>query len=290
MKYFLSNDKCQPLRADALSEFLEKLTFRVNSVGTWKRDYKKLANYTVNDVEFIFYVSGESKTTILGNEHRCQTDDFMILEPMQLYTSENKDQVETEYYFIHFDVMPSYLLKPFLQCFQSAVTHIQYPERILKLFQIILYEVKNHEPGYISKVNASIKLMTVEVIRSQDRACLPQKSFATIPSPTELFVDQCIAYINNNLKGDCSVKMLCEQFSVSPNYVYKAFMEVLNQSPSKYIAQLRIFRAKSLLVSDLFTIEQVAEEVGYTSLSHFSKVFKEQMHCSPSQFRKQHKP
>ena len=290
MKYFLSNDKCQPLRADALSEFLEQLTFRVNSVGTWKRDYKKRANYTVNDVEFIFYLSGESRTTILGTEHHCCKDDFMVLQPMQLYTSENIDGVETEYCFIHFDVQPSYSLQPFLQCFQSAVTRSQHPERLVQLFQTILHEVHAHEPGYISKVNACIKLISVEVIRSQESASLPLQMMSTLPSAADVFVDKCIAYINAHLKDDCSVKTLSEQFSVSPNYVYKAFMQVLDQSPSKYITHLRMFRAKSLLLSDLFTVEQVSEEVGYTSLAHFSRVFKEQMHCSPREFRKQNKP
>ena len=290
MKFFLSNDKCQPLQADALSDFLEQLTFRVNSVGSWKRDYRKRANYTVNDVEFIFYVSGESTTTILGAEHPCQANDFMILQPMQLYSSENKDQMETEYYFIHFDVLPSYSLQPFLQCFQAAVTRIRHPERMRQLFEILLYEVHHHRPGYISKVNACIRLIAVEVIRNQGDIVLPLQAISTVPTPAELFVDKCIAYVNNHMKDDCSVKALSEQFSVSPNYVYKSFMQVLDQSPSKYITSLRMFRAKSLLLTDLLSVEQVAEEVGYTSLSTFSRVFKEHMHCSPRDFRKQSRP
>ena len=289
MKYFLSNERCQPLHPDRLSEFMEQFTFHVNSVGSWKRDRKKRAHYTINDIEFIFYVSGSSKTTILGTEHHCCENDFMILEPLQLYTSENEDQLETEYYFIHFDVLPIHSMQDFLACFRSRVLRAEHPEYILSLFRTVQQEVSRREPGYISKVNACIKLLSVEIIRSTGAAGLPLSAAPEIPTVTELFVDQCVAYIGNHIKGDCSIQALSSHFAVSANYIYKAFTQVLGESPSRYITKLRIFRAKSLLLSDLFTIEQVAGEVGYTSLAHFSKVFKAQTGCSPRVYRNQNR-
>ncbi len=287
VRYFNSNDKCKPLVTDDLSEFLNQLSFHVNGVGTWKREKKTVANYTINDVEFIFYTSGESTTTILGTDHTCHTNDFMVLQPMQLYTSKSADNIKTEYQFIHFEVQPIRYLQPFLNYFQSAVTHVQHPERVLAIFQLIQQELKAMKPGYVSNINALIKMLSVEVIRGQDTNQAPKGTAAPASSVTELFVDQCIAYISNNLKGDCSVQTLSRHFSVSSNYIYKAFMKVLNESPSRYVTRMRMFRAKSLLLTDLLTIEEVAEEVGYPSLAHFSKVFKENLHCSPSEFRKQ---
>ncbi len=287
-RYFNSSDKCKPLVSDDLSEFLEQLSFHVNSVGTWKCEKKTVANYTINDVEFIFYTSGESTTTILGAKHTCHTNDFMVLQPMQLYTSESADAMKTEYQFIHFEVQPIRYLEPFLDYFHSAVTHVQNPERVLRLIQMIQCEVKAMEPGYVSNINALIKLLSVEVIRGQTANRNSKPAVTSVhTSATELFVDQCIAYIGNNLKGDCSVQKLSQHFSVSSNYIYKSFMKVLNESPSRYVTRMRMFRAKSLLLTDLFTIEEVAEEVGYTSLAHFSKVFKENNECSPSEYRKQ---
>lgn len=287
VRYFNSNDKCKPLVADDLSEFLNQLAFHVNGVGTWQRKNTAVANYTINDVEFIFYTSGESTTTILGTDHTCRTNDFMVLQPMQLYTSKSADNMKTEYQFIHFAVHPIRYLQPFLNYFQSAVTHVQHPERVLTIFQLIQQELKLMKPGYVSNINALIKMLSVEVIRAQDLTQTPKVNATPAGSVTELFVDQCIAYISSNLKGDCSVQTLSQHFSVSTNYIYKAFMKVLNESPSKYVTRMRMYRAKSLLLTDLLTIEQVAEEVGYPSLAHFSKVFKENLHCSPSEFRKQ---
>lgn len=285
-KYFNSNDKVEKLKIDSLSNFLNQLSFHVNSVGVWRSDRKKLANYTINDVEFIFYVQGGSKTTIMGNEYQCKQYDFMLLEPMQLYSSENDGLMETEYYFIHFDVEPVIHLKSFIECFQSPVTSIENVGRVLNIFKMIQEEVKCSEQGYISNINALIKLLSIEVIRSQAHRAQIIRTVSFTKNAAELFVDKCIAYISHNLKGDCSVQSLSNHFNVSNNYIYKSFMYVIHESPSKYVTRIRMLRAKSLLLTNLFTVEEVAEEVGYATLAHFSRVFKEHMNCSPREYRK----
>ncbi|MEG0541694.1 MAG: AraC family transcriptional regulator [Angelakisella sp.] len=269
-----------------MSSFLEQLSFQVNSVGVWRSTHKKLANYTINDVEFIFYVQGGSKTTIVGAEYECQQNDFMVLEPMQLYSSENDGIVETEYYFIHFDVEPVLYLKPFIECFRTPITRIENPQRVINIFKMIQQEVRCREQGYISTINALIKLLSIEVLRSQQHGTSTALVGRSAKSAAELFVDQCIAHISRNLKGDCSVESLSSHFNLSKNYIYKAFMQVLHEPPSKYVTRMRMLRAKSLLLTDLFTIEEVAEEVGYATLAHFSKVFKQYTQYSPREYKK----
>ncbi len=286
-KYFNSNDKSEKLERDNLSDFLEQLSFHVNSVGVWRNNKANLANYTINDVEFIFYKRGEGKTNIMGTEYYCKTNDLMVLEPMQLYTSVNDENIKTEYYFIHFDVDPVLQLKPFLKYFKYPVTTIENPERILTLFKLINEEVKDRKQGYVSNINALIKQMCIEVLRNQKNNTYDIHTTYYTQNISEMFVDKCISYISNNLKGDCSVKTLSKHFNVSNNYLYKSFMSVLNESPSKYVTRMRMWRAKSLLLTDLFTIEEISEEVGYPTLSHFSRVFKENVNCSPREFRKQ---
>lgn len=285
-KYFNSNDKSEKLKTDDLSTFLNKLSFHVNSVGVWSSNQKKLANYTFNDVEFIFYAQGGSTTTIKGIEYQCQQHDFMVLEPMQLYTSENDGLVETEYYFIHFDVEPALYLKSFIECFRSPVTSIENPNRVLNIFKMIQQEVKRRKQGYISNINALIKLLSIEVIRSQKHMIQTIQAAPSAKNAAELFVDECITYISYNLKEDCSVQSLSNHFNVSNSYIYKSFMKVLHESPSKYVTRMRILRAKSLLLTNLFTIGEVAEEVGYETPAQFSKVFKEHMQYSPREYRK----
>ena len=106
MNYFNSNDKNVSIIDDDFSLFLDTLNFKVNSCGIWSTKIEKIADYTINDIEFIFYSKGGSTTNILGNQYTCNTNDFMILEPYGLYRSHNKKDHVSEYHYIHFDIEP----------------------------------------------------------------------------------------------------------------------------------------------------------------------------------------
>ena len=56
-------------------------------------------------------------------------------------------------------------------------------------------------------------------------------------------------------------------------------------SPSEYLTELRLRRAATLLVSTNLSVSEIALEVGYLSLSHFSRVFRERFGKTPRAFR-----
>ena len=72
---------------------------------------------------------------------------------------------------------------------------------------------------------------------------------------------------------------------ISTVYFRKLFVQRFGIPPMKYIKQKRIERAKLLLSSDLYTtISDVALESGFSSLYHFSKVFKQETSFTPSEY------
>ena len=73
---------------------------------------------------------------------------------------------------------------------------------------------------------------------------------------------------------------------MSTVYFRKTFMSVYGTSPIKYLNNLRINKAKAILMSDYDSIEQVALSVGYNSIYHFSKKFKLYTGRSPTEYVK----
>lgn len=57
-------------------------------------------------------------------------------------------------------------------------------------------------------------------------------------------------------------------------------------SPVEYIQNLRVKKAKELLLNSNFTILQISQMVGYEHTSSFTKVFKNLEKISPVEFRK----
>lgn len=72
---------------------------------------------------------------------------------------------------------------------------------------------------------------------------------------------------------------------ISTVYFRKLFVQRFGIPPMKYVRQKRIERAKLLLSSDLYTtISEVALESGFSSLYHFSRVFKQETSFTPSEY------
>jgi AraC-like DNA-binding protein len=64
------------------------------------------------------------------------------------------------------------------------------------------------------------------------------------------------------------------------------FKELFKQSPGKWLQTRRINHAANLMVNSKLSVSQVAFESGFEDLSHFSRVFKNTMGISPSEYKK----
>lgn len=105
------------------------------------------------------------------------------------------------------------------------------------------------------------------------------------PSPVSP-VAPAIEYINRYYNSDISLQTLAELCRMSESYFRGQFREYTGVSPLKYRESVRIGWAKQYLASDLFSVTEIAEKLGYCDIYHFSKVFRQHCGMSPSAYRK----
>ena len=67
----------------------------------------------------------------------------------------------------------------------------------------------------------------------------------------------------------------------------REFTETYHTSPGKWLSQKRLDYAKHLLDISTKNVNEIADESGFESVTHFSRVFKEKFGFSPFQYRKQ---
>ena len=72
---------------------------------------------------------------------------------------------------------------------------------------------------------------------------------------------------------------------MSESYFRQMFKKYMGSSPLKYRENVRVSWAKKYLKSNLFSVSEIAEKLGYCDIYHFSKVFKVYVGISPSQYR-----
>jgi signal transduction histidine kinase/DNA-binding response OmpR family regulator/streptogramin lyase len=81
------------------------------------------------------------------------------------------------------------------------------------------------------------------------------------------------------------VDWLAGQVNMSRTQLYRKLTSLTGQSPIRFMQQLRLERAAELLQQGTLNVAQVAYEVGYSSPSHFTKVFQEQFGYLPKQLK-----
>lgn len=95
-------------------------------------------------------------------------------------------------------------------------------------------------------------------------------------------------YIHQHLNAKISLKELAGIVCLSPDYLSKQFVEVMGVRPMEYVNRIRIERAQMLLVTTDLPIKQIADNVGISSNSYFSTLFRKQTMCTPEEYRNMH--
>ncbi len=93
-------------------------------------------------------------------------------------------------------------------------------------------------------------------------------------------------YIQEHLQEEITLKVLAEKFFLSPVYVSQLFKNEIGVNFLTYLTNIRIERAKILLMSSGTSVSDIAEKVGFKDYRVFSKVFKKMESIPPSQFHK----
>lgn len=86
--------------------------------------------------------------------------------------------------------------------------------------------------------------------------------------------------MEENLKQDWTIKELTQLTGLNDYKLKTGFQQLYHSSPADYLRDIRMEKAWQLLSGKKFAVSQVAEEVGYTNLSAFSKAFKKYYHIT----------
>lgn len=99
-------------------------------------------------------------------------------------------------------------------------------------------------------------------------------------------MDRAVDYINKNISADIDVNSICSAIGFSKYYFCRQFKAHTGMTVMNYILKTRIVLAKIELKRTNLSIAAISERYGFSSVSYFSRVFKEEEHCSPLQYRK----
>ncbi|MDY0290596.1 MAG: response regulator [Sphaerochaeta sp.] len=94
-------------------------------------------------------------------------------------------------------------------------------------------------------------------------------------------------YVLEHYAEHITLQDMAKQFGFNRNYVSELFKKESGIGFVTYLNTIRINNAKALLLESDATVEVISNQVGYTSASHFSRLFKKMTGKTVSEFRSQ---
>ena len=93
-------------------------------------------------------------------------------------------------------------------------------------------------------------------------------------------------YLQEHLEEEMSLAILSEEFHLNAQYISQLFKNEIGVNFLTYLTNIRMEKAKKLLLSNALSVAEVAERSGYGDYRVFTKVFKKNEGITPSQFRR----
>lgn len=182
------------------------------------------------------------------------------------------------------DISSDPVLKPFFQVFDGERSSWRIPSARRETVQALFYSMID-----CIKLSPVIRDSVIRLRISElliDLADITsEESNTAVPAVSET-ISQVIAYLRRNYAEKISCDELASLVCVSRSKLFSDFRAATGKTIGKYIEELRISKAASLLVSTNDTVYNIMYEVGYRDMKMFCRRFKEQMNTTPSEYRK----
>ncbi len=133
---------------------------------------------------------------------------------------------------------------------------------------------------------ASCRLQELAVTVSADYARGMRSREIPLSSKARQTIPELITYLNQNYAEPISGELLQEHFHYHFDYLNRQFRKWTGKTIFSYLNAIRIARAKQLLETNFYTIEEVAQQTGFHDIYYFSKVFKKHTGMTPGQAKK----
>ena len=107
--------------------------------------------------------------------------------------------------------------------------------------------------------------------------------------PKNELAQSIVKFIDSRYAEKLSSKALGHRFFVNECYLHRVFKEIMGMTVLEYQHRVRMDHAKRLLVEADVSVSAVGYEIGYNTLSHFSRTFKKMFDMSPLEYRAEYR-
>jgi AraC-like DNA-binding protein len=104
-----------------------------------------------------------------------------------------------------------------------------------------------------------------------------------------LNIRQARTILDENFDKHITIPELARQSGINEAKLKEGFRELFGNSIHSYLLQLRLEKARQLLLTTTLTITDITYHIGYSHVTHFTSMFKKETGITPGAWRKKYK-
>ena len=238
--------------------------------------YGKVDPHRHDFFHYLYVLTGTGDITINGCVYPLRPKHMYLMAPGKEHTFRNgsSDRLVTlEVKFRYFDAAVAANLTALPECIDTVGAPI------LPILHNIRKELMGNRPYAQEILALNLREISLHLMRLSGG------------TPVESARDELtkvISYIEDNLDCEIDLQDLANVVGLEKTYFLKKFKALTGTTPMAYTRDLRIRRAKELLVFSDMNVTQIAEAVGFRSIHYFTRRFTDQEGMSPSQYKRLH--
>lgn len=251
-----------------------------------------------DEVEFFYVIEGEVLFQLNTDYFPVKAGEAVFIESGEIHAGHSYHAATCMYGAVVFDkqllsssgfdhIQANYIA-PFLDRSRTFPQHIKgetrWEKQILFQLRALLSICDQQEPAYELAAKQQLLAM-LHTIVPQDRH-VNRSAKGTHDATKALRLKTAISYMQAHYNQPLKIAQIAGQIPMSEGQFCRFFKSMTRQTPIEYLNSYRIRRAGELLLDPGYKISAVALDVGFDHMSYFVKVFRQQMNCTPSEYRK----
>lgn len=161
---------------------------------------------------------------------------------------------------------------------KNPVVKISAEDTVLATFSRIMQSIRGNRPA-LQQILAGATDNLMGLVYSAQQAQPAHDAQNTNA------IETAIARIQNEFARNLNMKLFARELGVSYSWFRHTFAAHTGLSPHQYLLELRLVRARNLLAESEFSIKEIATQTGFDDEFYFSRLFRQKLNLSPSQWR-----
>ncbi|MBO7663499.1 MAG: helix-turn-helix transcriptional regulator [Clostridia bacterium] len=102
------------------------------------------------------------------------------------------------------------------------------------------------------------------------------------------YITDALDILNSSYAEPLTASDVAERLHIHPSYLHRLFREYTSRTMKEHLQRIRIRHARELLSGTRKSIQEIADEVGFSSTQQFQQLFRRIVGVRPMDYRKQH--